>query len=128
MLTVVFDQDCGVCTATAQWLAARDRSIRLIGNGAQSLPAGVPREETADTVFVVDEAAGLVWTRAEAIARLLCGLPGLRNLGWRLFGALLRLPLVRWLARRGYDSFARRRHRVSAALGLTACKVPPARK
>lgn len=123
-LTVVYDQDCGVCGATAHWLVTRDPSIKLVGNGAETLPAGVAREETGETVFVVDEATGAQWKRADAIAKLLRGLPGWRAVGYRILGVVLALPLVRWFARIGYDNFARRRHRVSAALGMGVCKVP----
>ena len=123
-LTVVYDQDCGVCGATAHWLVTRDPSIKLVGNGAESLPAGVAREETGETVFVVDESTGVQWKRAEAIAKLLRGLPGWHAVGYRILGVLMSLPVVRWFARIGYDTFARRRHRVSAALGMGVCKVP----
>jgi predicted DCC family thiol-disulfide oxidoreductase YuxK len=123
-LTVVYDQDCGVCGATANWLVRRDPSIKLVGNGAETLPEGVAREETGETVFVVDEATGAQGKRAEAIAKLLRGLPGWRSVGYRLLGVLMSLPVVRWFARIGYDNFARRRHRVSAALGMGVCKVP----
>jgi predicted DCC family thiol-disulfide oxidoreductase YuxK len=126
-LTVVYDQDCGVCSATAAWLVERDVSIKLVGNGAATLPSGVAREETGETVFVVDESTGAQWKRAEAIAKLLRGLPGWRAFGYRLLGLLMSLPGVRWLARIGYDNFARRRHRVSAALGMGVCKVPKRR-
>ena len=123
-LCVVYDQDCGVCSATVEWLRARDGSLRFVGNLAEVLPPGVPREETGETVFVVDEATGRVWRRAGAIARLLRGIPGFRALGWRMIGALLAVPGIAWVADRGYVAFARRRHLVSAALGLQACKVP----
>ena len=123
-LEVVYDQDCGVCSATVEWLRARDGGLRFVGNLAEVLPPGVPREETGETVFVVDGASGRVWRRAAAIARLLRGIPGLGAAGWRLLGVLLALPGLSWIADRGYVAFARRRHRVSAALGLRACKVP----
>jgi hypothetical protein len=38
-------------------------------------------------------------------------------------GHALRVPGIRQLADVGYDQFAKRRHRVSAALGLSACAV-----
>jgi predicted DCC family thiol-disulfide oxidoreductase YuxK len=68
-----------------------------------------------------------VWKRAEAIAKLLRGLPGWRSFGYRILGILMSLPGMRWFARKGYDGFAKRRHRVSALLGLQACKVPARR-
>ena len=126
-LTVVYDEDCGVCGASVHWLEARDPSLKLVGNGAETLPKGVAREETGETVFVVDEASGQQWKRARAIAKLLRGLPGWRALGYRLLGVVLVLPVVGWFAGLGYDAFARRRHRVSAALGMGVCKVPARR-
>ena len=126
VVSVVYDQDCGVCGATVEWLRKRDPSLSFVGNLAEALPPGVPREETGETVFVVD-ATGQVWRRAAAIARLLRGIPGLAALGWRMLGGLLTLPGIAWLAERGYRAFARRRHRVSALLGLKACKLPEGR-
>jgi hypothetical protein len=40
-------------------------------------------------------------------------------------GSLLRVPGIRQLANWGYDRFAKNRHRVSAALGMRACAIPP---
>jgi predicted DCC family thiol-disulfide oxidoreductase YuxK len=127
-LTVVFDQDCGVCTASVDWLRRLDRAgvLRFTGNQGE-LPAGVPREETGETIFVVDELRGRVFTRAHAVSRALLALSGWRTLGLQLLGLLMLLPGLSWLADRGYRAFARRRHRVSAALGLQSCRIPDRR-
>jgi predicted DCC family thiol-disulfide oxidoreductase YuxK len=118
MLVVVYDADCGVCQASVGWLRKRDRngSFDFIGNDAEPLPPGVDLEETEHTVVVLDGARKLV--RGAAVSRLLRELRG-----WSIAGQALRLPLVKQLADAGYDRFARRRHKVSAALGLNACKV-----
>jgi predicted DCC family thiol-disulfide oxidoreductase YuxK len=108
-LLVVYDADCGVCQASVEWLRKRDRRGRI--------PAGVSREETEHTVVVIDGARKL--TRAAAMARLLRELRG-----WALLGLALRLPGIAWIADRGYDRFARNRHRISAALGLSSCPAP----
>ncbi len=117
-LLVVYDADCGVCQASVAWVRSRDQrsAIEFLGNDATDLPAGVSREETEHTIVVLDCAQKLV--RAEGVARILRELGG-----WSALGALLRVPGVRQLANLGYDAFARRRHRVSAALGLRACKI-----
>ena len=120
MLTIVYDADCGVCQASVAWLRKRDRRgvLRYLGNDAEPLPAGVTLEETNHTVVVLEE-DGRKHLRAEAIARVLRELPG-----YRPVAALLTAPGMKALANFGYDQFARRRHRISAALGLRACAVP----
>ena len=120
-LTIVYDADCGVCQASVAWLRKRDRRgrLRFAANDGE-LPPGVSREETEHTVVVLEGSRR--WTRGRATSRVLRELPG-----WALIGHLLRLPGIAWLADRGYDRFARNRHRVSAALGLRACALPPDR-
>ncbi len=77
----------------------------------------ISREETEHTVVVIEGARKL--TRGAAMARLLRELRG-----WALLGHALRLPGIAWISDRGYDRFARNRHRISAALGLASCRVP----
>jgi predicted DCC family thiol-disulfide oxidoreductase YuxK len=91
-----------------------------VGNDAAELPAGVSREETEHTMVVLDGPRKL--TRGEGVARILRELRG-----WSVAGAALRIPGIRQLANWGYDRFARNRHRISAALGMRACAVPPRR-
>ncbi len=123
MLTVVYDTDCGVCQASIAWLRKRDRRgvLRYLGNDAEPLPAGVTLEETNHTVVVLEE-DGRKYVRAEAVVRLLRELRG-----YKALAALLSAPGMKALANFGYDQFAKRRHRISAALGLRACPVPPRR-
>jgi len=129
-LTVVFDQDCGVCQASIAWLRRRDPGgeLRFIGNDSPELPKGVPRDQTNETLFVVEEASGRIRTRADGIAWLLRTRPGFAALGWKLLGVLMVVPGIRLLSNFAYRIFAKHRHRVSAALGLNACAVPAARK
>jgi predicted DCC family thiol-disulfide oxidoreductase YuxK len=117
-LLVVYDADCGVCRASVDWVRRRDRRrrLRFVGNDGE-LPPGVSREETEHTVVVI--AGGRKWTRGAAMSRILRELRG-----WALLGSVLRLPGVAWMADRGYVRFARNRHRISAALGLTSCAAP----
>ncbi|HEX9579358.1 MAG TPA: DUF393 domain-containing protein [Myxococcales bacterium] len=121
-MIVVYDADCGVCQASVAWARARDRRgvFQFVGNDAAELPAGVSLEETEHTMVVLDGARK--FTRGEAVARILRELRG-----WSVAGALLRIPGIRQLANWGYDRFAKNRHRVSAALGMRACAIPPRR-
>jgi predicted DCC family thiol-disulfide oxidoreductase YuxK len=120
MLVVVYDADCGVCQASVAWLQRRDRRsvFQFVGNDAALLPAGVSLEETEHTVVVLDGPRKFV--RGAAVSRLLRELRG-----WSVLGNALRAPGIKQLANLAYDQFAKRRHKVSAAFGLNACKVPP---
>jgi predicted DCC family thiol-disulfide oxidoreductase YuxK len=119
-MVVVYDADCGVCQASVAWVKKRDRDgrVQFVGNDVQELPAGVSREETEHTMVVLDGARKL--TRGEGVAHILRELRG-----WSAASALLRAPGLRHLANLTYDAFARRRHRISAALGMRACRIPP---
>ena len=118
-LVVVYDADCGICQASVAWVRRRDRRavFEFVGNDVAELPASVSRDETEHTLVVLD--GGRKFIRAEGVARILRELRG-----WSALGAVLRAPGLRQLANLGYDAFARRRHRASAALGLRACTIP----
>ena len=122
-MIVVYDADCGVCQASVAWVKERDRHgvFEFVGNESAQLPPGVSREETEHTMIVLD--GGRRFVRAEGIARILSELRG-----WSAIGALLRAPGVRHFARWGYDKLAQNRHRVSAALGVRACAMPPRKR
>jgi predicted DCC family thiol-disulfide oxidoreductase YuxK len=123
--TVFYDADCGVCTAVVRVVARMDthRRLRWISNrDPAALPAGVEPGLLDRTILVVDPARERRWTRSDAFAEIFAALP----LG-RLWAWPLRLPLVRSLAGRGYDLFARHRTAISIWLGLAACGVPAPR-
>ncbi len=122
-LLVIYDGDCGVCSATIQWLRERDRhgSLEFQSNEAP-LPEGVSREETEQTVVVLDRTQHLHLTRGAAASRVLRELPH-----WALLGRLMNLPGLSWVVDRFYVRFARNRHRISRALGMNACSLPSRR-
>lgn len=110
--TLVFDGDCGICTASANWARRRVPSVRVrshVEHGVESLEKvwlveGDSRREGADAVA--------------ALLRMADSAP------WRALGTLLSLPLVRWVARGAYWVVARNRTRLSRLFGLKACAVP----
>jgi predicted DCC family thiol-disulfide oxidoreductase YuxK len=122
--TVFYDVDCGVCWAVVRVLARVDvhRRLRWVPNSELgALPAGVEPELLDRTMLVLDPATDRRWTRAAAFAEIFGALP----LG-RLWAWPVRLPGVRALADRAYDTFARNRTTISGWFGLAACGVKPA--
>jgi predicted DCC family thiol-disulfide oxidoreductase YuxK len=121
--TVFYDADCGVCTLLVRVLARMDvhRRLRWISNrDLAALPAGFDPAPLEQTILVVDrDAPDRRWTRSDAFAEIFGALPFGRWWAWPM-----RLPLVRTVAGRGYDVFARHRTAISTWLGLAACGVP----
>ena len=103
-MTLLYDEDCGVCTSFAQRLQR--------ASGGRISIKGAPLDDS-----MVVECDGVQTTRADAIATLSRAFPApvqvLRVAAW---------PGVRILTNASYRLFARQRHRVSAWLGLGVCK------
>ncbi len=121
--TVYYDADCGVCWAVVRVLARLDVHRRLswvASLRAAALPSGVEPALLERTILVHDPRRDRRWTRADGFAEIFRALP----LGG-LWSWPIRLPLVRGLANRAYDAFARNRTAISAFFGLAACGVGP---
>lgn len=114
-MRVFFDTDCGFCTRAAGRLA------RWTAAAVEPLPArdlaslGVDSAR-ADREMPAVLVSGEVVYGAAAVAAALAAGPG-----WaRAVGAVMRLPLVRLLARGGYAVVARHRHHLPG--GTRACR------
>lgn len=125
---VLFDRDCGICTAAAAQLGRWDRDGRLELVALQSAvsdPRSVVRAVAAshplhDELHVLDPATGAVRAGGDAILEVLARLPG-----GRVPAALGRLRPARWAIGLGYALVARNRRAISRALRLdTVCAMP----
>jgi predicted DCC family thiol-disulfide oxidoreductase YuxK len=95
--------------------------VELLSNrDTERLPPGVSEALIEETIVVRDVQRDRVYTRARAIAVLCRALP-LGFVAW----AALSLPGLGGAWRALYDVVARNRVRISTALGLAACKLPP---
>jgi predicted DCC family thiol-disulfide oxidoreductase YuxK len=116
----VYDRGCGACLAFSTWIERRDRRGRIDfqdGRDAAVLNRlGIDRDLAAQTLVVVDPAAGKRYLRAAGLGRLLCEMGPWSVLGW-----LLRAPPLRPLADRVYRAFAQRRRLLSRWAGLEGC-------
>jgi predicted DCC family thiol-disulfide oxidoreductase YuxK len=126
-LTVLYDADCGWCSAVARRLRRLDRGSRLrfvpLQAAERSPDAGVAmlarRRDLAATLHVVD-ASGAWTSGGAAVLWILESLPPLRPLA-----RLARLPIVGRLIEPAYRVVADHRGRLSRLLGA-ACRVPGA--
>ncbi|MFT3969432.1 MAG: DUF393 domain-containing protein [Micropruina sp.] len=120
--TLLYDADCGFCTASAEWLRRRRLGAAISPlQGADLTALGVDGERARREVpFVEPGPSGVrVGYGHVAVGRALAtGSPG-----WRLTGWLLTHPPVSWLARPAYALVARNRHRLPGS--TAACRIEP---
>ncbi len=114
---VLFDADCGFCTRSAGWFARWSRAsvepLQAVDLAALGVDAA--RAERELPAILV---SGQVVYGSDAVAAALASGPW-----WaRAAGFVLRLPLIRSLARPVYALVARNRHRLPG--GTTFCRLP----
>ena len=126
--TLLYDLDCGICVATAAWLARRSASDRLRVLPLSDAPTDptvatlVDGRPLSDTIHFVrsDEA---VLTGAQALLAAGRLVPR-----WRFGAILLDHRVGHRILEPFYRQVARHRRRIGRLLRLsTACPVPPAR-
>ena len=112
---LIFDGDCGFCTASARWIEARGQRVEAW----QTLDLAELRLTVAD----VDEAAWWIDETGKkhrghlAIGHALRAGGG----GWGFVGAVLVRPPVSWLAKPVYTLVARNRDKLPG----DACELKP---
>ncbi|WP_053644382.1 MULTISPECIES: thiol-disulfide oxidoreductase DCC family protein [unclassified Streptomyces] len=119
---LVYDGDCGFCTAS---VAVARRLLRPAceftpWQSADLASLGVPRERAEyEALWVTPD--GAVHGGAQAVARLLLRTGG----GWAVLGAVLARAPVRWIAHAAYRVVANNRQRLPG--GTRTCAVPARR-
>lgn len=119
-LTMLYDRDCGICTATARAVSRLDVGNRLDFVAAQvaSVEGAPPRAQLLERLYAVDGAGR--WYSGGAAAIEICRrVPALS-----VVGITARVPGAMLVYELGYRILAANRHRLSAALGLKVCQVP----
>ena len=113
---LAYDDDCGFCTASARWLAARGGAV-VPWQSLDLAAVGLTEEQVrAEAWWVVGERPVAGGAAAVAAGLRDCGPP------WSLAGRLLQLPLARTVARPAYRWVARNRFRLPGGSG--ACRMP----
>jgi predicted DCC family thiol-disulfide oxidoreductase YuxK len=130
-LTVIYDEDCGVCRESVRRLSRWDRDSRFefvplqraAVSGRVQLEQLAAAGHLADAVHVVDEATGRVVSGGHAALAILDALPG----GW-LLRPWAALPPTGAAADVVYRVAARHRDRLAWLIGLrdeVSCPVRP---
>jgi predicted DCC family thiol-disulfide oxidoreductase YuxK len=125
---LLYDGTCGFCDATVKFVLRHDpagplRFAALESARGRAVCARHPDLAGVDSMVWVENAAGQerVWTRSDAVLRLLNYLGGV----WHLARAFRILP--RALRDRMYDAIARRRYRWFGRVDVCPVPVPAQR-
>jgi predicted DCC family thiol-disulfide oxidoreductase YuxK len=119
--TMLYDADCGICTAAAAWLMRRSRpgELRAIPLQGETLP-GVP--DLTQTLHLVTR-DGTVVTGSRAVLKAARTVPrwgAIARLADNRAGHAILEPVYRWVARN--------RRGIGKALGIKqVCAVPETR-
>jgi predicted DCC family thiol-disulfide oxidoreductase YuxK len=104
---LIFDGDCGFCTASVQWAQVRIRRLPTAQpfQFADLDALGLTRQACEQAVQFVDT-DGSIHVGDQAIARALV----VSGQGWKMLGRLMSLPGVRTVGAATYRFIAQRRH------------------
>ncbi|HUY63566.1 MAG TPA: DUF393 domain-containing protein [Acidimicrobiales bacterium] len=119
--TLVFDGDCGFCSAVARWVrrkaGGRARVVAWQELGPEGLATlGLTEADARQSAWWIS-ASGPRHGGAQAMARALVASGGL----WSVAGGAMTVPPLRWIAPYGYRAVARLRHLLPGA--TTACRL-----
>jgi predicted DCC family thiol-disulfide oxidoreductase YuxK len=119
-LTVLYDRDCGVCTATARAVGRLDEGRWLDFLPAQTaqIDGAPPRTALLERLHAVDD-TGQWFSGAQAAVEMARRVPALS-----IVGAVARVPGAMVVYELGFRILTSNRHSLSAILGLPACQVP----
>jgi len=114
---LLFDGDCGFCTACATWAQRRLRDADVLpGQRVDVAPYGLTARDVSAAAWWID-GAGHVDRGHRAIGRALQACGG----WWRVAGWMCLTRPFSWVARGGYALVARFRHRLPGS--TPACRI-----
>lgn len=123
-IAVLFDGDCGICTATAQWVERKDQNQAF-----EVKPFQAYSEEDLSRVGLNYEMCKELLQVVDPSGRVFAGANAVNFVGLRLFpisigvAALQFFPPLIWLEHLAYGVVARNRTLISQTFKLNACKV-----
>ena len=127
-LVVLYDRDCGLCSASARALSRWDRDDHLNVVPLQDVASRVPRvaslvagRRLECAIHVVDPVTARVTTGGAGVLAIARRLPG-----GAVAGLVAAIPPARWAVELAYGVVAANRHRIGRWMGLDGpvCDVP----
>jgi predicted DCC family thiol-disulfide oxidoreductase YuxK len=115
--TLVYDADCGFCTASADWLSRHGDCAVTPWQALDLAALRLTEDEVTTAAYWLEGDTKRRGARAIAAALRTCGT------AYRLLGRLIDLPPVRPVAAWGYGLVAKYRYRLPG--GTNACRLPP---
>jgi predicted DCC family thiol-disulfide oxidoreductase YuxK len=117
--TVYIDGVCVLCGSTAKWLIRRDKNRNLQFAALQSgyAKSRLPEEVTESVSYIVVEDKGRIYTKSEALVRILKRLGG----GWKILAALFGI-IPTFIRDWGYGLVARTRYKIFGKKEY--CEIP----
>lgn len=109
---VVYDGDCGICEASAQWIRKHVPVVQVMSHYEYGI-------EHLHSVWFISRSGRREGARAVSEILRLSDVPAMR-----MVGAVINFPIVRTLAAVIYWVIARNRRHLSRLLGLKACGLP----
>lgn len=114
--TIVYDEDCGFCIRSLDWVRSRDKRgvFETVGCRSEARAKRFPRIAEAACLkeMYLVETGGRTLAGGDAAAAIFRRLPG-----YGLLGALLAAPMLRHVTRAGYRLVARNRRRLGCSAG-----------
>jgi predicted DCC family thiol-disulfide oxidoreductase YuxK len=112
-ITIVYDQDCGLCTSTKQWIGQQAPlvGIHFAASGSPEARQRFPQLPAGELAVVAN--TGEVWLGNRAWIVCLWALRGYRDLAFRLTS-----PLLLLMAREAFSVLSKNRAALSGMLGL----------
>lgn len=110
--TVVYDGDCGICEASAQWIRRHVPVVHV----ASHYEYGV---EQLHSVWLITHSGRREGARAVAEILQMSEVPAMRGVG-----RAIDLPVIRTISAGVYWVIARNRRHLSRLFGLKACGLP----
>lgn len=109
---VVYDGDCGICEASAQWIIKHVSVVQVKSHYEYGV-------EHLNSVWLITNSGRREGAKAVSEILRLSDIPVMRGLG-----IVINLPVVRTLAAVVYWVIARNRRHLSRLFGLKACGLP----